>query len=107
MSTAQPDHRISPLKKSDLQYSYPTGPTENDDPKKRGEPDSSLLNRHEWYEMLYFVNKFANTHGNSSAGVAKKAERLIHKHLPSDLRSHAKVSTWLVANWNTYGNADL
>jgi len=101
------DHRISPLKKSDLQYRYPTGPTENDDPSKRGAPDSSLLNRHEWYEVLYFVNKFTNTRGNSLASEAKKAERLIHKHLPSNVRSHENVTTWLVNNWNTYGDAPL
>lgn len=107
MANPKADHRISPLKKGDLQYRYPTGPTASDDPSKRGEPDSSLLNRHEWYEMLYFVNKFSNTRGDSSVSVAKKAERLIHKHLPSTIRSHENVTEWLVNNWNTYGDAPL
>jgi hypothetical protein len=101
------DHRVSPLKKGDLQYNYPTGPTASDDPSVRGEPDSSELNRHEWYEVLYFVNKFANTLGNSQSAVAKKAERLIHKHLPSDQRSHEHVTAWLQKNWQTYGDAAL
>lgn len=101
------DHRVSPLKKSDLQYTYPTGPTASDDPSVRGVPDSSLLNKHEWYEMLYFVNKFANTYGNGVSEVAKKAERLIQKHLPSDQRSHDHVTTWLQKNWQTYGDASL
>lgn len=101
------DHRVSPLKKGDLQYDYPTGPTASDDPSVRGVPDSSLLNKHEWYEMLYFVNKFANDYGDSKTGVALKAERLIQKHLPSNQRSHAHVTTWLRDNWDTYGDAPL
>lgn len=101
------DHRVSPLKKSDLQYRYPNGPTVSDDPSKRSEPDSSLLNRNEWYEMLYFVNKFANTQGNSSALIAKKAERLIKQCLPSNVRSHENVTKWVLDNWMTYGNAPL
>lgn len=96
------DHRLSPLKKGDLQYRYTPGPTASDDPGKRNVPDSSLLNRHEWYEMLYFVNKFANTYGHGSASVAKKAERLVHKHCPGNVRSHDNVSNWLVANWEVY-----
>jgi hypothetical protein len=101
------DHRVSPLKKGDLQYRYPTGPTASDDPSKRHEPDSSLLNRHEWYEMLYYVNKFANTQGNSSAVIAKKAERLIQQYLPSNVRSHENVTKWLLDNWMAYGDASL
>jgi len=101
------DHRLAPLKKGDLQYSYPSGPTASDDPSKRNHPDSNLLNRHEWYEMLYFVNKFANENGQGSAFVAKKAERLIHKYCPSHLRSHEHVTNWLITNWQTYGDAPL
>ncbi len=94
-----PDHRAGPLKKHDLQYSYPHSTAGGDDPTKRGEPDSSMLNRHQWYEMLYFVNKFANTVGNSRKDVAQKAERLIHTKVPGNLRSHAHVSDWLRGNW--------
>lgn len=96
------DHRLGPLKKGELQYNYPTGPTLSDDPQKRNVPDSALLNRHEWYEVLYFVNKFANL--NAKAGqevrVAKKAEQLIHTKLPAHLRSHAHVTDWLINNWS-------
>lgn len=98
------DHRTGPLKKSDMtkQYRYPTGPSEGDNPHIRGVPDSSLLNKHEWYEMLYFCNKFANEHGNGAVSVASKAEKLIHEHLPDNLRSHAHVTGWLLNNWQAY-----
>jgi hypothetical protein len=100
-----PDHRLSPLTKSDLQYRYAPPPTASDDPSKRGEPDSSLLNRGQWYEVLYFINKFANDCGQGARQVALKAERLIHKHLPGNLRSHENIKEWLLRNWQMFPNA--
>ena len=102
-----PDHRLSPLKKSDLQYNYPPGAAGSDNPALRGTPDNDLLNRHEWYEVLYFINKFANECGKESATIAKKAERLIQQHLPSNIRSPAKIQQWLIDNWKTFGDAAL
>jgi hypothetical protein len=106
------DHRISPLKKSDLQFSYTPGVTSGDDPSKRNSPDSKELNRSEWYEVLYFINKFANENSNPSTlqnqvGVAKKAERLIHRYLPGDQRSLVNVTSWLLNNWDTFGAAPI
>jgi hypothetical protein len=101
------DHRLTPLRKTDLQYRYSDGAVGGDNPSLRGFPDSALLNRGEWYEVLYFVNKFANEYGNGNALVAQKAERLIQKHLPSTQRSHDHVTTWLRNNWNTYGEAPI
>lgn len=101
------DHRVSPLKKGDLQYRYADSGVGNDNPALRGTPDSAMLNRGQWYEVLYFVNKFANEYGNGSEGVAKKAERLIQKHLPSNQRSHEHVTSWLRNNWNVFGDAPI
>ncbi len=106
------DHRLTPLKKSDLQFNYPPSATPGDDPSLRFSPDSDLLNRSEWYEVLYFVNKFANEKTTTptmqnQVYVAKKAERLIHRYLPSDYRSHSRVETWLLANWETFGEAPI
>ena len=96
------DHRLTPLTKADLQFNYPPGHTLNDNPSKRGIPDSALLNRHEWYEVLYFINKFANECGNGGAAIARKAERLIHTKVPGSLRSHANIQGWLLQNWQAY-----
>lgn len=96
------DHRFSPLGKADLQYNYPPGVSGSDDPAKRGIPDSSLLNRHEWYEVLYFINKFANDCGKGSAAIARKAEHLLHTKVPTNLRSHAHIRDWLIKNWQAY-----
>jgi len=106
------DHRLTPLKKSDLQFSYTPGVNNGDDPALRGTPDNALLSRSEWYEVLYFVNKFANDHATpttlvSQTDVAKKAERLIHRYLPSDVRGQEHVRLWLLTNWDTYGEAPI
>ncbi|MFZ4876810.1 hypothetical protein ACL9RI_17155 [Janthinobacterium sp. Mn2066] len=101
------DHRTTPLQKSDLQFRYPAGATGNDNPALRGTPDNVLLNRGEWYEVLYFINKFANEYGTGSALVAKKAERLIQRYLPSDQRSQAHVIAWLLSNWEKHGEAPI
>lgn len=101
----QPDHRVTPLKKHQLQFKYPYGASAGDDPAKKKIPDSVLLNRHEWYEVLYFVNKFANDHGNAQADVALQAERMLQRLVPTSLRSHAHISQWLLTNWRYHPDA--
>lgn len=83
----------------DLLYTYPAGNTPGDDPKLRGEPDSSLFSRHEKHEVLYLLNKLAEKYSDVDAA---KYERLIHQHLPSTTRSQQNVYNWIVANWNNY-----
>lgn len=95
------DHRMGPLKKSDLKYNY-ANLNNSDDPAQKEEPNSSQLNRQEWYEMLYFINRFANVNGKGSAGVAKHAEKLIQENLPADLHSHDKIRQWLLDHWKFY-----
>lgn len=92
------DHRMGPMTKSDLQFSYPDGPAAGDDPAQRAIPDSVLLNRHEWYEMLYSCNRWSG----GSLATALKCERLIQRHLPAGIRGHAAVLAWLRANWARY-----
>ena len=101
------DHRTSPLKKSDLQFTYPTGASGDDNPALRGTPDDDLLNRSEWYEMLYFVNKFANECGKGSESIAKKSERLIQCYVPRELHSQAKIRRWLLDHWKDHGTAPI
>jgi hypothetical protein len=90
------------ISKADLFYkdykwtAYPT-----DDPRITGKPDSTLLNRHEGYEVLYFLNKFAEKHGLKEKASATKAEKMIRIELPSTSRSQENVAKWLVENWKT------
>ncbi len=107
MSSVLLDPRLTPLTRSDLQFSYPPGTTVGDNPRVRGVPDSALLNRDEWYEMLYFCNRFAINFSKERdsvgmAQVAKRAERLIKKQVPDYLRSQVHITDWLSKNWNFY-----
>lgn len=92
------DHRAGPLKKSDLKYSYSES-IEASDPMRLQEPDPSCLNRQEWYEVLYFVNMFANVYGKGSSGVAKHAEKLLREHVPPELHTHGQIKQWLLDYW--------
>jgi hypothetical protein len=90
------------LTKSDLQYDYSWTTLGDDDPKITGEPDSTLLNRHEGYEVVAFLNRLAAASKWTMKAYGLKAERLIREYLPGHLRSHAHVTQWLVDNWNNY-----
>jgi hypothetical protein len=90
------------LKKSDLKYTYTWTVLGDDNPKITGKPDSTLLNRHEGYEVLYFINRIADNSKWETIVPCLKAERLIRDHLPSDVRSHANVLKWLIDNWESY-----
>lgn len=80
-------------------YKWTAYPT--DDPRVTGKPDSTFLNRHEGYEVLYFINKFAEKHSLKEKAYATKAEKMIRNELPSTTRSQENVVKWLEDNWKT------
>ena len=96
------DHWAGPLKKADLRYVYRPSGHMADDMIAASEPDAQELRRHEWYDMLFFINKFANTNGLCSQGVAKHAEKLIQEKVPLELRSHEQIRKWLLENWKYF-----
>jgi hypothetical protein len=96
------DHRLGPLKKSDLKYRY-SGSRTADDPMRLEEPDPSRLNRQDWYEVLYFVNMFANRYGKGSSGVARHAEKLLRECVPPEFDGHERIKQWLLDNWKFHG----
>lgn len=96
------DHNAGPLTKNDLQYRYTSPPGMLDDAELHDKPDRSLLNRRQWNEVLYFVNKFANERGNRNRKIALKAEWLIKTRVPENIRSHEYIEQWLLQNWKLY-----
>lgn len=86
-----------PIARAQLRYQYQWTAIPPDSPRLTGIPDSTLLNRHEGYEVLAFLNRVCT----ESLDQALKAERAIHDHLPSNLRSHAHVLQWLQSNWSS------
>ena len=93
---------MSLLSKSDLKFTYSWTAVDPDDPKVIGVPDSTLLNRQEGYEVIAFINRFAETHNFKQKSSGIKTEKLIKEHLPGDTRSHKNVNKWLVDNWKKY-----
>jgi hypothetical protein len=91
---------MSLLIKADLKFNYSWTTIAHDDPKVTGRPDSTFLNRGEGYEVLAFINSFADTYKLKQKESGLKVEHLIHKHLPSNIRSHANIKKWLLDNWN-------
>lgn len=83
----------------DLRYTYKPGTTKGDDPKLRGEPDSSLFNRNEYHEVYYLVKHFVSRYKNVTV---EKTERLIHEKLPGSVRSQANVIEWLAKNYTSH-----
>lgn len=89
--------------KSDLFYKdYIWNAYNGDDPRVTGEPDSTLLNRKEGYEVLYFINTYARKNLFSQFSQFKKIEIMIRENVPSDIRSQKDIYEWIQKNWNNF-----
>ena len=88
------------FKKSDLKLTYSwTAAAENDNAKITGIPDSTLLDRHEGYEVLPFLNRYLTSKNWTSQSTLNKLEDALNDKLPSSTRSHANVKKWLDDNF--------
>ena len=70
-----------------------------DNPKISGEPDSTLLNRKEGYEILYFVNKFCEKHNFREKSSAIRVEKMIRNEVSTSIHGQEKIKVWLETNW--------
>lgn len=94
---------MSLFNKKDMVYNdYKWTAYSNDNPKVTGKPDSTELNRHEGYEMLYFINKLAEEWNFKQVSSCQKMEKMIRGYLPSSIRSQERVRTWISENWNKF-----
>jgi hypothetical protein len=89
------------LNKADLLRTYSWTAMSGDDPRVSGLPDSTLLNRHEGYEVLYFINTMASVHGLTAKADGLKIERMLAA-VPPNLRSRENVKIWIEQNWPNY-----
>jgi hypothetical protein len=88
------------ITKSDLFYSdYEWTAIHGDNPKISGEPDSTLLNRKEGYEVIYFINKLSEIHKLKRKESAIRIEGMIRNEVPKDLHSQKNVKEWIEKNW--------
>lgn len=91
---------MSLLSKQDLLYGYSWTAYGDDDPRVTGEPDSTLFNRKEGYEVLYLINKISEDNGFKNKKSGLKIEKMINENLPGDIRSQKNVVNWVASNWN-------
>jgi hypothetical protein len=77
--------------KADLLYSgYKHTALPDDDPKRTGKPDSTLLNKGESYEMVYFINKYMT---NKSWTLLKTFQN-VEKFIKEDSNLHKSHAFW-------------
>lgn len=93
------------LTRAELQGRYSWSAIGDDNPRLTGEPDSVLLNRHEGYEVLAFINSFLVRHTFNPPPATRlhglKVEQMI-AGVPGHLRSRQHVDEWIVANWGSH-----
>lgn len=71
-----------------------------DDPKFIGAQESSMLNRSEGYEMLWFINSLAKTWGwNDNRASYQNLEKILREKVPSTTRTHSGIKQWIEANY--------
>lgn len=85
------------LTRGQLQFPYAWSAIPPDDARITGAIDGRMVNRGEGYEVLYFVNTVTSNNPD-----ALKAERLLHNHVPGNLRSRVHIYEWMRDNWNAY-----
>ena len=75
--------------RDDLAYpGYKHSAWPDDDPRLTGKPDSTMLNRSESYEMVYFINRYMLGKGWKQKGTFNKIEAYLKEH-KADSKSHA------------------
>jgi hypothetical protein len=90
------------ITKSDLFYSdYSWTVISGDSPKVTGEPDNTLLNRKEGYEIIYFINKLSEIFGFKQKVFAIKIEKMIRNEVPDNLHSQRNIKEWISKNWSS------
>lgn len=88
--------------KTDLKYTYSWSTDGGDNPKLKGEPDSSLLDRTEGYEVLYLIQKSMEAWGLKLVASGHKIERMIKNDVPSSIRTQIGIKDWIRINWEKY-----
>ncbi|PZR01992.1 MAG: hypothetical protein DI539_28035 [Flavobacterium psychrophilum] len=80
---------MAAFEKKDLLFSnYKWTAYRSDDPKVTGKPDSTLLNRNEGYEMVYFINRYMIDKNWNEVRTGQKIEKYLKESDESN-KSHA------------------
>jgi len=75
---------------------------DHDNPFYKMGIDYSEMNRNEGYEVLYFINHIAPMYWIANIQVYRKLENLLRLMVPETLKTHRKITDWLIINWDFY-----
>ena len=89
---------------NDGKYYKWTAAADHDNPYYTKGTDYSEINRTEGFEVLYFINHFANKNSTASVSTAtyNKIERGLRYSVPANIKTHKKVADWLLAHWGNF-----
>lgn len=86
--------------KFDLVYNdYKWSAYPDDNPHVTGGLDHTQLNRHEGYEILYFINAYMKEKGFSATSAGHKIEKMIREKVPHSIRNQKEIKEWIDKNW--------
>lgn len=89
------------LKKDMTAIDYAWSHESNDNPHKK-HLDKFFLNRTEGYEVLDFINQYAEENGLIDKRDARKVELLIHQEVPTHIHNREKIKEWLEKHSDEY-----
>lgn len=92
---------MSNFTRGNLVFNYNWKADGGDNPKLKGEPDSSLLDRTEGYEVLYMIQKLMVNWQLTNVASGQKIERMI-KATPPNYHSQEHIKAWIYSNWSNY-----
>jgi len=84
--------------KSALQYKY-LWPARDMNENQLLYNDDDIIDRHNGYQVLSFINRFLTVHGLTNLESFQKVEWMIRKFLPKDLYYRYEIEDWLRKNW--------
>ncbi|WNM18223.1 hypothetical protein [Flavobacterium capsici] len=88
------------LSKTDLTYTnYSWNKLPDHSSKVFVSLDNTPLNRKMGNEILDFINSFAKIHHLSFKRTGLKIEKMIHKEVPSKLKTKEEIKAWIEQNW--------
>ena len=75
-----------------------------DNPKIINNSDSSLLNRTEGYEMIYYIRSLAKTWDwpDDAIRACQKLEKTIKTKVPETIRTHGEIKSWIQSHFKEF-----
>lgn len=79
------------IKPSDLYYRYPRNKETREEPKFSGNPDSSLFDRYDLYEVVPMYEAVMDALGNDEQDVLQKMEEVLNNEVPAFVQTREEM----------------